>query len=91
MHARFFNTDADYDHNSEVYRVVNIERHQVKSATDRKDGQIEVLSCFVHCTKWTTETGNNNCIGYSIKKIYTKRLNTRSHTMTPLQYVIVNV
>ena len=47
MHARFFNTDADYDHNSEVYRVVNIERHQVKSATDRKNGQKYCLALCI--------------------------------------------
>ena len=47
MHARFFNTDADYDHNSEVYRVVNIERHHVKSATDRKDGQRYCLALCI--------------------------------------------
>ena len=47
MHARFFNTDADYDHSSEVYRVVNIERHQVKSAADRKDGKIYCLALCI--------------------------------------------
>ena len=38
MHIHFYDVDADDDHNSDVYRVVNIEWHQVTSSAERRSG-----------------------------------------------------
>jgi hypothetical protein len=38
MHIHFYDADADDDHNSDVYRVVNIEWHQVTSSAERRSG-----------------------------------------------------
>ena len=38
MNVHFYDGDADADHNNDVYRVVNIEWHQVTSPTERKAG-----------------------------------------------------
>ena len=38
MHIHFYDADVDDDHNSDVYRVVNIEWHQVTSSAERRSG-----------------------------------------------------
>ena len=38
MHIHFYDADADDDHNSDVYRVVNIEWHQVTNSAERRSG-----------------------------------------------------
>ena len=44
--------DADEDHNSDVYRVVNIERHQVTSSIERRNEVTESNFRNLCCAQW---------------------------------------
>ncbi len=51
MHSHFYDAYADDDHLSELYRVVNIESHQVTSSVERRSGmksqnQVVAMMCI---------------------------------------------
>ena len=78
MHVHFFDADADKDHNSEVYRVVNIGWHKVDSSSERKAGKksmYQVLAiCLARNGETVTETNDNDCMGYAINKVLHKMI-----------------
>ena len=74
MHIHFYDADADKDHNSEVYRVVDVEWHEVKSSAERKAGKRSQNQVVAVCIERNGETvqessGDKVYIGYVINKM----------------------
>ena len=75
MHIHFYDADADDDHNSDVYRVVNIEWHQVTSSAERRSGMKSQNQVVAMCIARNGEDLHDDsremeCVGYVINDVY---------------------